>query len=166
MMITQRFRPILWVGGVAIAATSLYLISLQVASEHKRLVDVDNKILATRHEIRLLKTELSARSNVRQLEKWNEDASLALAAPRAGQYVDDLAALDHFDPKSLKAHVDQPTAAMAAVTAHTVPNTMKTTKSLTATTTAATATTTAHNAPKVVRLEEALAQVTERKIRP
>ncbi len=114
-MITQRFRPMLWVGGVAIAATSLYLISLQVASEHKRLEEVNRKILSTQHDIRQLKTELSTRANLRQLEKWNGE-TLALVTPRASQYINDAAKLDHFDMASLNGKTDTPTAAMAAVT--------------------------------------------------
>ncbi len=114
-MITQRFRPVLWVGGVAFAATSLYLISLQVASEHKRLEEVNRKILSTQHDIRQLKTEISTRSNLRQLEKWNGE-TLALSTPRASQYVNTPEALDHFDMASLKGTANTPSAAMASVT--------------------------------------------------
>jgi hypothetical protein len=114
-MITQRFRPVLWVGGVAIAATSLYLISLQVAAEHKRLEDVNRRILSTQHDIRQLKTEISTRANLRQLEKWNGE-TLALVSPRASQYVSDPEALSHFDPAKLNGTTNTPTAAMAAVT--------------------------------------------------
>jgi hypothetical protein len=114
-MITQRFRPVLWVGGVALAATSLYLISLQVASEHKRLEEVNRKILSTEHDIRQLKTEISTRSNLRQLEKWNGE-SLALITPRASQYVNNPDALAHFDIAKLTGSANTPSAAMASVT--------------------------------------------------
>ena len=114
-MITQRFRPVLWVGGVTFAATSLYLISLQVASEHKRLETINRKIAETQHEIRQLNTEISTRANLRQLEKWNGE-SLALSTPRASQYLPNAAALDHFDVASLNGKVNTPTAAMEDVT--------------------------------------------------
>ncbi len=116
-MITQRFRPVLWVGGVAFAATSLYLISLQVASEHKRLEDINRKILSTQHDIRQLRTELSTRANLRQLEKWNGE-TLALSTPRASQYVATPEELGHFDMARLNGSANTPSAAMASVTSN------------------------------------------------
>ena len=114
-MITHRFRPVLWVGGAALAATSLYLISLQVANEHKRLEQINLKIQATQHEIGQLNTEFITRANERQLEKWNS-SDLALAAPRAGQFLHDAADLDHLDAVKLGGKTETPTAAMALVT--------------------------------------------------
>ena len=43
-MIAQRFRPVGWVLGVAVAACILYMISLQVATQRGRLEEIDRKI--------------------------------------------------------------------------------------------------------------------------
>ncbi len=114
-MIAQKFKHIIWVGGVAVAATSLYLISLQVANEHKRLDTINLKIQATQHDIRQLNTEFSTRANLRQLEKWNGE-TLELTTPRAVQYLSDAGALDHLDRTALNSKTSMPTGAMAEVT--------------------------------------------------
>jgi hypothetical protein len=85
-MIAQRFRPVGWVAGVALAATALYLVSLQVASERGRLEQIDHKIAATKREIRQLQTEMGTRASLRQLERWNGEV-FALSAPQAEQYL-------------------------------------------------------------------------------
>ncbi len=85
-MITQRFRPLVWVVGVAFAATGLYTVSLGVASERAQLEDLNKKIADTRREIRQLQTELGTRGSLRQLERWNGEA-VALVAPSAKQYL-------------------------------------------------------------------------------
>ncbi len=100
-MITQRFRPVFWVAGVAVAATGLYLVSLRVATERGRLEEIDRQIAETRREIRQLQTELGTRASLRQLEKWNGEA-LALTAPKATQFLHSEAALAVVDPAKLK----------------------------------------------------------------
>ncbi len=85
-MITQRFRPVVWVVGVAVATTALYLVSLRVATERGRLEAIDRQIASTHREIRQLQTELGTRASLRQLEKWNGEA-LALSAPDANQFL-------------------------------------------------------------------------------
>lgn len=95
-MITQRFRPVGWVASVAVAATMLYLISLQVASERGRLEAIDKKISSTKREIRQLQTEMGTRASLRQLERWNGEV-LALTAPGAGQFLNDERALGSVD---------------------------------------------------------------------
>ncbi|MFD1613099.1 hypothetical protein ACFSCW_14935 [Sphingomonas tabacisoli] len=85
-MITRRLRPIGWVAGVAGAALSFYLVSLQVAAERTALEGVERKIVQTQNDIRTLETEFSARASLHQLESYNHDV-LALAAPKVGQYV-------------------------------------------------------------------------------
>ncbi len=85
-MIAQRFRALGWVMGIASAATGLYLISLQVAAERAKLETIDQRIAAAHRDMRQLQTELGTRASQRQLEKWNNE-DLALAAPRAGQYL-------------------------------------------------------------------------------
>lgn len=99
-MITQRFRPVFWVAGVAVATTALYLVSLRVATERGRLEAIDRQIAHTQREIRQLQTELGTRASLRQLEKWNGD-TLALTAPKAGQFLPSAAALASVDPAKL-----------------------------------------------------------------
>lgn len=123
-MITQRFKPVLWVGGAALAAASLYLVSLQVANEHKRLEAINQKIQATQHEIGQLNTEFITRANERQLEKWNS-SDLALTTPHAGQFLNSAAELDHVDVAKLDAKTETPTAAMALVTSDAIQSALK-----------------------------------------
>jgi hypothetical protein len=85
-MIAQRFRSVVWVGGVALAALLLYIVSLQVATERGRLEEIDRQVASTQREIRQLQTEMGTRANLRQLERWNGDV-LALTAPKASQYM-------------------------------------------------------------------------------
>lgn len=99
-MIAQRFRPVVWVVGVAFAATALYTVSLGVASERTRLEDLDRSIAMTRRDIRQLQTELGTRASLRQLERWNGEA-LALAAPAAGQFRATESALKTIDGSAL-----------------------------------------------------------------
>ena len=113
-MITQRFRPVGWVASVAVAATMLYLISLQVASERGRLEAIDKKISSTKREIRQLQTEMGTRASLRQLERWNGEV-LALSAPGAGQFLNDERALASVDRDSVSA--TPRTAPMVAVAA-------------------------------------------------
>ncbi len=99
-MIAQRFRPVGWVAGVAVAATALYMISLQVASERGRLEAIDRKIAMAHRDIRQLQTELGTRASLRQLERWNGEV-LALSAPQAGQYLPGEQALASADRSAL-----------------------------------------------------------------
>jgi hypothetical protein len=85
-MIARRMAPIGWVAGVAGAALSFYLVSLQVASERTALERTERKIAMTQRQIRHLETEFSARASLRQLEAYNQDV-LALAAPKVDQYL-------------------------------------------------------------------------------
>ena len=87
-MIAQRFRPIYWVLGVALAILLLYGIQLQVANERGKLESVEEDIATVRKDIRRLQTEFKTRASMRQLERWNGDEpSLALSAPQARQYL-------------------------------------------------------------------------------
>ncbi len=91
-MIAQRFKAVGWVAIVALAATFLYLISLQVAVERGKLEAVEAQISAAQREVRQLQTEMGTRASLRQLERWNGDV-LALSAPKATQFVHDGAGL-------------------------------------------------------------------------
>jgi len=85
-MIVQSFRSVMWVGAVAGAALSCYMVSLRVASERASLERVESRILMAKRDIRALDTELSTRGRLRQLERWNVDV-LALSAPTEGQFL-------------------------------------------------------------------------------
>ncbi|MEK6638096.1 MAG: hypothetical protein AABY88_08440 [Pseudomonadota bacterium] len=113
-MIAQRFRPVGWVAGIALAATALYLVSLQVASERGRLESIDRKIAATKREIRQLQTEMGTRASLRQLERWNGEV-LALSAPQAGQYLSGEAALETLNRDEIGRKPSAPPAVMVAV---------------------------------------------------
>jgi hypothetical protein len=120
-MITQRFRPVGWVAGVAAAATMLYMISLQVASERGRLEDVDRKIAAAKRDIRQLQTELGTRASLRQLERWNGEV-LSLSAPGVGQFLRGEDALATLDRGSMKAGTAAPPPVMMAVMSAEAPS--------------------------------------------
>ena len=111
-MIAQRFRALGWVAGIACAATGLYLISLQVAAERAKLEEVDRRISAAHRDMRQLQTELGTRASLRQLEKFNAE-TLALAAPRASQYV-------HGDLQMAALTADKPTTDTPLVAVATV----------------------------------------------
>ncbi len=116
-MIAQRFRSVGWVAGVAGAATVLYLISLQVATERGRLEEIDRRIAATKRDIRQLQTEMGTRASLRQLERWNGDQMLSLSPPTARQYLSAESALATLDHNSLGKVNAAPPPAMAAVIA-------------------------------------------------
>ena len=86
MMIASRFRTVVWVACIAIAALGCYLVSLRVAAERAQVMRLDRRLAAAQGDIRALGTELDTRSRLVQLERWNADV-LALTAPKAGQYL-------------------------------------------------------------------------------
>ena len=96
MTAAYRLRGLGWFGSCVAVTLGFYLVSLQVASERKKLEAVDSRIGSARRDIRALETEFDTRANLAQLEKWNGD-TLSLAAPAAGQFVhseSQLAAID------------------------------------------------------------------------
>jgi hypothetical protein len=116
-MIAQKFKSVAWVAGVALAATLLYIISLQVATERGRLEAIDHKIAMTKRDIRQLQTEMGTRASLRQLERWNGDV-LALSAPAASQYLngeDDISGIDRSNMGNASA---APPPVMASVMVH------------------------------------------------
>ena len=113
-MIAQKFRSVVWVVGVAVAATLLYIVSLQVATERGRLEAVDRKIAATKRDIRQLQTEMGTRASLRQLERWNGEV-LALSAPGAGQYLSGEDDISNIDRSNLGNASAPPPPVMAAV---------------------------------------------------
>lgn len=91
-MIATRFRSVYWVGGVAVAALSCYLVSQRVAAERASLAKVETAILIGERQIRALETEIGTRAGMKQIERWNVEV-LSLSAPKAGQFVADEAQL-------------------------------------------------------------------------
>ncbi len=113
-MIVQRFKAVGWVAMVAIAATFLYLISLQVAVERGKLEAVEAQINAAQREVRQLQTEMGTRASLRQLERWNGEV-LALSAPKATQFVNNGAQLVAFDLDAKRDTPNAPPPMMASV---------------------------------------------------
>jgi hypothetical protein len=97
-----RFRSMGWVGCVAAAALTCYLVSQRVASERGAVERLDRRIVMARIEIRKLQTELGTRSRMPVLEKWNSDV-LALSAPSARQYLHGEVQLARFEPAPVPA---------------------------------------------------------------
>lgn len=112
-MIVQRFKAVGWVAMVAIAATLLYLISLQVAVERGKLEAVEAQIASAHRELRQLQTELGTRASMRQLERWNGEV-LALSAPKATQFVNNGAQLVALDLDGERATPNAPPPVMAS----------------------------------------------------
>ena len=82
----RSFRSVFMVASCAGAALGCYLVSLRVASERSALENVENQIVMTQRDIRLLQTEIGTRGRLAQLERWNVKV-LALSAPSADQFL-------------------------------------------------------------------------------
>lgn len=86
MTAAYRLRGLGWFVSTVIVVLGFYLVSLQVAAERKRMVDLSAAIAKAHRDIRQLETEFDTRANMTQLERWNGEI-LALAAPTADQIV-------------------------------------------------------------------------------
>lgn len=87
-MSVRSFHSVFMATAVAGAALGCYLVSLRVASERAALEQVENQIVQTQREIRLIQTEIGTRARLAQLERWNVRV-LALSAPSADQILGD-----------------------------------------------------------------------------
>ncbi len=96
MTAAYRFRGLGWFLSGVIVVLGFYMVSLQVATERKKVADVAQAIQTAQRDIRSLETEFNTRANLAQLERWNGEV-LALAAPSADQFVTDEAALAQID---------------------------------------------------------------------
>ncbi len=96
MTAAYRFKGIGWFAACVAIVLGFYLISLQVASERKKLDVLNGRIHLAERDIRALETEFETRANLAQLEKWNGD-TLALASPTAAQFVPNESALASID---------------------------------------------------------------------
>lgn len=96
MIAVKRLQSLIWILLVALGALGAYLVSLKVATERNELMRVQAQIARARSDIRYLETEFSARANMRQLERWNQEDFL-YATPTAQQYLAGERALAHLD---------------------------------------------------------------------
>ncbi len=103
MTAAYRMKGLGWFFCGVVVAIAFLLVSLQVAAERKRVFDLDGAIARAKRDIRMLETEFNTRANLAQLEKWNGDV-LALAAPRADQFMDDSVQLAQVDFSAPGAH--------------------------------------------------------------
>lgn len=97
-MIARGFKPVGWVAGVAGAALSCYMLSLNVAAERAELAKLERGIIMAKQDIRSLQTELGTRGRLQQLESWNANV-LALSAPTSAQFLDNELTLARFDQR-------------------------------------------------------------------
>ena len=102
MTAAYRLRGAGWLLTCVGVVLAFYLVSLRVAEERKHVEQAEDRIAAARRDIRALETEFDTRANLVQLERWNGD-TLALAAPGAGQFVRDEAALAAIDVHAMPA---------------------------------------------------------------
>lgn len=96
MTAAYRLRGLGWFLSGVIIVLGFYLVSLQVAAERKKVVDMDRKIMLAKREIRALETEFDTRANLAQLARWNGEI-FALTVPASEQFVADEAALATID---------------------------------------------------------------------
>ena len=96
MIAVKRLQSLIWILLVALGALGAYLVSLKVATERNELMKVQSQIARARADIRYLETEFSARANMRQLERWNQEDFL-YATPTAQQYLAGERALANLD---------------------------------------------------------------------
>lgn len=100
MIAVKRLQGIFWLLLVTLGALAVYMVSLRVATERNELVRVERQIVAAKGDIRYLETEFSARSSLRQLERWNAE-DFRYSTPGVTQYLDGeraLASLDGIQP--------------------------------------------------------------------
>ena len=92
----KRLQNIGWFALVFFVAILLYPLSMNVASVHSDLVNVDNKIRNAKREIDFLQAELRTRASLAQLQEWN-DVLYGYAPPTAQQFLDGESALASLD---------------------------------------------------------------------
>lgn len=96
MAAAYRLRGLGWFLSGVIVALGFYLVSVQVAAERNKVLEMTRRIRDAEREIRALETEFDTRSNLAQLERWNGEI-FALTAPTTDQFVADEAALASID---------------------------------------------------------------------
>lgn len=99
MTAAYRLRGLGWFLSGVIVVLGFYLVSLQVATERKKVDDINDRIAKAEIEIRQLETEIDARANFAQLQRWNGDI-FGLTVPASTQYLPDEAALASIDARN------------------------------------------------------------------
>lgn len=96
MIAVKRLQSLFWILLLTLGGVATYLVTLRVATERNAVDRVRSEIARTRADIRYLETEFEARSNIRQLEKWNQE-DYAFSAASADRYLSGERALAHLD---------------------------------------------------------------------
>lgn len=107
LTIASRFRAIVLTTGVIASALAFYSVSLHVSTERSAVERLRRGNARLVGDIRQLRSELGTRARLPQLERWNASV-LALAAPKAGQYLDgavELAAFSQVREPAMEARV-------------------------------------------------------------
>ena len=120
MTAAYRMRGLGWFGSCVAIILGFYLVSLQVASERKKVDVLNARIRDAQRDIRALETEFDTRANLAQLEKWNGDI-LALSSPTAAQFVPDEAALAAIDLHAMPNMAEGGSTQMAALLVPSLP---------------------------------------------
>lgn len=120
MTAAYRMRGLGWFGSCVAIILGFYLVSLQVASERKKVDVLNGRIRDAERDIRALETEFDTRANLAQLEKWNGDI-LALSSPTAAQFVPDEAALAAIDLHAVPTMAEGGATQMAALLVPSLP---------------------------------------------
>ncbi|KQM67533.1 hypothetical protein ASE75_00865 [Sphingomonas sp. Leaf17] len=120
MTAAYRMKGLGWFGSCVAIILGFYLVSLQVASERKKVEALNGRIRDAERDIRALETEFDTRANLAQLEKWNGDI-LALSSPTASQFVPDEAALAAIDLHAVPNMGEGGAAQMAALLVPALP---------------------------------------------
>lgn len=82
----KRLKNLGWLALVCLTAILLYPLSLNVATLHSDLVEIDRDILETQRQIDFLEAELKTRASLDQLEEWN-DLLYGYTPPTARQFL-------------------------------------------------------------------------------
>lgn len=158
MIAVKRLQSLFWVLLVALGALTAYLVSLRVATERNAVNHVRMQIAQVRGNIRYLETEFSARANMRQLERWNEE-DYRYSTPVADRYLDgerSLAHLDGIQPNG-PAYVAPPVMVAMVESSHDLP-------SATVATVVSPAATQIRSDVAVIRTAQASDEVRQRKV--
>ncbi len=92
----KRLAGVMWVLVIAAAILTVYLINLRVATEQKRVNDLQGEIYAARMNIRYLEAEFGTRASLIQLERWNA-ADLKLAVTSKDRFLSSEKALANLE---------------------------------------------------------------------
>ncbi len=87
-----RIGTVGMVTAAMVSVLTCYTLSLRVSAERSKVEDLRRDIAGEMKDIRALEAELKTRARLPQLQRWNDNV-LAMSAPTAGQYRQDVAQL-------------------------------------------------------------------------